>query len=82
VTKSIERYASHLYRGMRDSVLKRAQELETSVSSALRTAQAASQLPEDERERRRIALAGEIDHADRLHATLSELHDEVVKLRG
>jgi tRNA U34 5-carboxymethylaminomethyl modifying GTPase MnmE/TrmE len=82
VGKSIERYASHLYRGMRDSVLKRADELERSVTDALRAATAAGVKSDSERQARLAALDVELRRVDELQSALSDLHDDVVKANG
>lgn len=78
VTKSIDRYASHLYRSMRDTILQRADELERSVTDALRLANAAGGRTEGERQSRIALLRTETAAADALLSRLSDLRDEAV----
>jgi GTPase SAR1 family protein len=82
VVKSIDRYASHLYRSIRDSVLQRADELERSVSDALRQSKAAGSRSESERAARVTMLRAEIASAGQLDERIGEIRDEAVKRRG
>ncbi|MCU1501758.1 MAG: heat shock protein 70 [Ilumatobacteraceae bacterium] len=77
VRRSVERYSYQLYRGMRDNVLGRADELERSVNDALRKANSANGKSAGERESRLATLRVQLADADRLNAELEALRAEI-----
>ncbi|MEO5900025.1 MAG: Hsp70 family protein [Ilumatobacteraceae bacterium] len=77
VRRSVERYSYQLYRGMRDNVLGRADELERSVNDALRKANSANGKSAGERESRLAALRVELAETARLNAELDGLRGEI-----
>ena len=82
VRRSVERYSYQLYRGMRDNVLGRADELERSVNEALRKANSAHGKSASEREARLAQLHGELADADRINAQLDALRAEMAGRGG
>ena len=82
VAKSIERYSSHLYRGIRDHVLTRTDQLERSVEDALRGAQDAASRSDADRAVRIEQLRTEIAAADQIGTELNALRNEVVSAHG
>ncbi len=77
VRRSVERYSYQLYRGMRDNVLGRADELERSINEALRKANSVHGKTSTERESRLAQLRAELADADRLNAELDALRAEI-----
>lgn len=77
VRRSVERYSFQLYRGMRDNVLGRADELERSVNEALRKANSVHGKSASEREARLAQLHVELADADRISAQLDLLRTEM-----
>ncbi len=82
VARSVERYSSHLYRGIRDHVLSRTDQLERSIEDALRSAGEASGRSDAERAQRLEQLRGEITQTDGISADLLALRNEVVAVHG
>ena len=82
VEKAVERYTSHLYRSIRDNVLQRADELERTVTDALRQAIVAGARPESERLARLQTLRTELDDLDSVASRLTDVRDQAVKARG
>jgi hypothetical protein len=80
VRRSVERYSYQLYRGMRDNVLGRADELERSVNEALRKANGVHGKTAAEREARLAHLHVELADADQVNAQLAALRAEMVPL--
>ena len=78
VRRSVERYSYQLYRGMRDNVLGRADELERSVNEALRKANSVHGKSAAERQQRLAQLHAELAGADAINLQLDALRAEMV----
>ena len=78
VRRSVERYSYQLYRGMRDNVLVRADELERSVNEALRKANSVHGKSAAERGQRLAQLHAELADADAINVQLDALRAEMV----
>jgi hypothetical protein len=78
VRRSVERYSYQLYRGMRENVLGRADELERSINEALKKANSASGKTGSERAARLEQLKVELADADALTHDLNALRDDVM----
>ena len=77
--KSIDRYANQLYRGMRDGVLERADQLERSVSDALRQSLASADLDETARVALIEQLRPRLAASDALARELTDLRELAAK---
>ncbi|MEO5723636.1 MAG: Hsp70 family protein [Ilumatobacteraceae bacterium] len=73
VRRSVERYSQQLYRALRDNVLGRADELDRSVTDALRQAKSANTKSAAERTARTAQLQIELAEADLLNDQLAVL---------
>ncbi len=82
VVRSLDRYASHLHRGIRDTVYRRADELERSINDALKKANNAGTKSDTERQARLQQLGVELADADALMATLEQLRAGAVTASG
>ncbi len=82
VVRSVERYSSHLYRGIRDHVLSRTDQLERSIEDALKSAGDAAGRSDADRANRLAELREEIAQTDQISAELTGLRSEVVPSHG
>lgn len=73
VRRSLDRYANQLYRGLRDNVLGRADELERSLNDALGRASAAHGRSASERQERLAQLHDEVATVDQVASQLRGL---------
>ncbi len=82
VRRSVDRYASQLYRSLRDNILVRADELDRSLHDALARANAAHGRSPVERDERLAALRVEVAAADGVTAELGALRAAIDEERG